>query len=125
MKRYWTLLLVGLILLAGLWLARPRWLADGTPPTPPHVLLVLATRDIAAGTVLASDDLTTQPFPADFVPEGAVPATEQAIGKYAITQITKGQIIVVTQLSVGPRPRTYPPLQPIATLPPVEARGGP
>jgi Flp pilus assembly protein CpaB len=125
MTRNWALLLAGLILLAGLWLARPHWLADGTPPTPPQVLLVMATRDIASGSVLTSDDLTSQPFPAGFVPEGAVPAPDQAIGKYAVTQITKGQVILVTHLSVGKPPPMYPPLQPIPTLPPVEARGGP
>ncbi|HEU5422047.1 MAG TPA: Flp pilus assembly protein CpaB, partial [Nitrolancea sp.] len=43
--------------------------------------------------------LTMQPFPADFVPQGAVAQPEQAVGKYATTHITKGQIVLSNQLS--------------------------
>lgn len=64
-----------------------------------QVLVVMATTDIANGTAVAADQLALQPFPADFVPAGAIAAPEQAVGKYTVTQITKGQIVLGNQLS--------------------------
>lgn len=64
-----------------------------------QVLVVMAARDIPDGTAVAADELAMQPFPADFVPQGAIAAPEQAVGKYTTTQITKGQIVLANQLS--------------------------
>lgn len=65
----------------------------------PQVLVVMASRDVPEGIVLAADALTVQAFPADFVPQGAIPAPEQAVGKYTVTRLTKGQILLANQLS--------------------------
>lgn len=64
-----------------------------------QVLVVMAAKDIPDGTAVAADQLTMQPFPSSFVPQGAIAAPEQAVGKYTTTQITKGQIVLANQLS--------------------------
>lgn len=64
-----------------------------------QVLVVMATKNIADGSAVASGDLAMQPFPSAFVPQGAVAALDQAVGKYTTTQITKGQIVLTNQLS--------------------------
>jgi len=68
-----------------------------------QVLVVMAAKDIPDGTAVSADELSMQPFPADFVPAGAIAAPEQAVGKYTTTQITKGQIVLNDQLSTNIR----------------------
>lgn len=64
-----------------------------------QVLVVMAARDIADGTAVTADALAMQAFPADFVPAGAIVAPEEAVGKYSVTRITTGQIVLANQLS--------------------------
>lgn len=64
-----------------------------------QVLVVMAAQDIADGSVISSDGLTMKPFPAEFVPPGAIVSPEDAIGKYSTTFITKGQIVLANQFS--------------------------
>jgi pilus assembly protein CpaB len=68
-----------------------------------QVFVVMAARDIPEGAAISADALTVQAFPADFVPQGAIPAPEQAVGKYTTTRVTKGQIMLVNQLSTTKR----------------------
>lgn len=102
-KRSGTLIiLLGVViaLVAGLMvLSFTRQAAAQATAQVRQVYVVIASRDIAEGTAVSSEALTVQPFPADFVPEGAIPAPEQAVGKFTVTRITKGQIILANQLS--------------------------
>ena len=95
---------IALAFVAGLMvLAITRQAAAQSTAQVKQVLVVMAARDIPDGTAISADALTVQAFPDGFVPEGAIPAPEQAVGKYTVTQITKGQIILVSQLSVNKR----------------------
>lgn len=106
-KRSGTLIiLLGLViaLVAGLLvLSFTRQAAAQATAQVRQVYVVIAARDIAEGTAVSSESLTIQPFPADFVPEGAIPAPEQAVGKFTVTRITKGQIVLGNQLSATKR----------------------
>ena len=106
-KRSGTLIiLLGLViaLVAGLLvLSFTRQAAAQATAQVRQVYVVIAARDIAEGTAVSSEALTIQPFPADFVPEGAIPAPEQAVGKFTVTRITKGQIVLGNQLSATKR----------------------
>lgn len=106
-KRSGTLIMlagVALALVAGLMvLAITRQASAQTKGEVKQVLVVMAARDIPEGTAVAADALSVQPFPADFVPQGAIPTPEQAVGKYTTTRITKGQILLVNQLAVNKR----------------------
>lgn len=64
-----------------------------------QVLVVMAAEDIPDGSAVAADDLAMQAFPADFVPAGAIVAPEDAVGKFTVTRITTGQIVLANQLS--------------------------
>ena len=102
-KRTGTLIMLGGIVLAvvaGLivFTTTRQAKADSTAQVK-QVLVVMANRDIPDGSAVSADALTMQPFPADFVPQGAVAQPEQAVGKYATTHITKGQIVLSNQLS--------------------------
>lgn len=68
-----------------------------------QVLVVMASRDIPDGTAVTADALAMEAFPADFVPAGAIVASEEAVGKYATTRITTGQIVLANQLSPNKR----------------------
>jgi pilus assembly protein CpaB len=68
-----------------------------------QVLVVMASRDIPDGTAVTADALAMEAFPADFVPAGAIVASEEAVGKYSTTRITTGQIVLANQLSPNKR----------------------
>ncbi len=95
---------VALALVSGMMvLAIARQASAGQAAEVKQVLVVMAGRDVPMGTAIPADALTLQAFPADFVPQGAIPAPEQAVGKYTVTHLTKGQIILATQLSAVKR----------------------
>lgn len=106
-KRSGTLIIlmgVAIALVAGLMvLSFTRQAAAQATAQVRQVYVVMAARDIAEGTPITSEALSIQAFPADFVPEGAIPAPEQAVGKFTATRITKGQIILANQLSATKR----------------------
>ncbi|HSH79422.1 MAG TPA: Flp pilus assembly protein CpaB [Herpetosiphonaceae bacterium] len=106
-KRGGTLIMlagVALALVAGLMvLSITRRAAAETTAQVKQVLVVMAARDIPEGTAISADALTVQAFPDGFVPLGAIPAPEQAVGKYTVTRLTKGQIVLANQLSVNKR----------------------
>jgi pilus assembly protein CpaB len=85
------------------------------------VLVVMAARDIPEQTAISADSLMVQAFPADFVPQGAIPAPEQAVGKFTVTRLTKGQIVLINQLAavkqVGNLALSVPPGKVAVALP--------
>lgn len=68
-----------------------------------QVLVVMASKDIPDGTPISADALALQAFPADFIPAGAIADPEQAVGRFATTRITKGQIVLADQFSESKR----------------------
>lgn len=64
-----------------------------------QVYVIIAARDIPELVPVSADALVVKPFPADFVPAGAIAAPEQAVGKFTTTRIVKDQIILNAQLS--------------------------
>jgi pilus assembly protein CpaB len=69
-------------------------------PTPiPKVYVVMAAKDLPENVALSGDDVTTQEFPADLAPPGAIASTDIAIGKYTTTRIFKGEVLVAPLLS--------------------------
>ena len=100
------IMLMGVViaLVAGLMvLSMARQAAAQQQEAVRQVFVVMAARDVAQGTAIPADALMVQAFPADFIPQGAIPAPEQAVGKYTVTQLVKGQIILASQLSVTKR----------------------
>lgn len=94
-----VLMVLGIILAvvaALLVMAMSRNVAKDTQE---KVLVVMATRDICELTAVSGDALAVKPFPAEFVPQGAIAGPEQAVGKYAVAHVLKDQIIVAGQLS--------------------------
>jgi pilus assembly protein CpaB len=95
---------VAIALVAGLMvLSMGRQAAAQQQAEVRQVLVVMAARDVAQGTAIPADALMVQAFPADFIPQGAIPAPEQAVGKYTVTQLVKGQIVLASQLSATKR----------------------
>ncbi len=86
-----------------------------------QVLVVMAAREVPEGTAISADALVMQAFPADFIPLGAIPTPEQAVGKYTTTRLTKGQIVLDNQLSptkrAGNVARSVPPGKVAVALP--------
>jgi pilus assembly protein CpaB len=70
----------------------------------PRVYVVVTTRDIGEDEKIAAGDVATKEFPVDFVPEGAVAGTDLAVGKYALSTILRGQIVVASFLTDKPKP---------------------
>jgi pilus assembly protein CpaB len=64
-----------------------------------QVYVIMAARDIPELVPVSADALVVKPFPADFVPAGAIAAPEQAVGKFTTTRIIKDQILLGAHLS--------------------------
>jgi pilus assembly protein CpaB len=73
--------------------------ANNQAPEVRQVFVIMAARDIPELVPVSADALVVKPFPADFVPPGAIAAPEQAVGKFTTTRIVKDQIILNSQLS--------------------------
>ena len=94
--------LVGLLLLAAAVLAlRPHPAAVTAAPTPPATDVVVAARDLAAGTVLAAADLRTVSLPVAVVPAGAAGKPAGLIGRLAAGAIRRGETVTDARV-VGP-----------------------
>jgi pilus assembly protein CpaB len=72
---------------------------NNVPTEVRQVLVVMAARDIPELVPVSADALVVKPFPADFVPTGAIAAPEQAVGKFTTTRIVKDQILLQAHLS--------------------------
>lgn len=69
-----------------------------TPPPPPTVAVTVAARDLPAGAVLTSADLSTEPFPAGGVPDDLAVT---AVGRVLAAPVTRGEPLTTVRL-VGP-----------------------
>ncbi len=107
-RRGLIFLVVGVLLavVSGvLILGMARRASEVTPPpvaTPEpikRVYVVVAEKDIPDNVAISAEDVSTQEFPADFAPAGAIAAPEYAVGKYTTSRIYKGQILVAPALS--------------------------
>lgn len=70
------------------------------PSEPPKVKVVAAARDLGAGTIIQTADLTLKEVPKDEVPEGAVSDPSKFVGKTLAVVRFKGEII--TERHLGP-----------------------
>jgi pilus assembly protein CpaB len=62
------------------------------PPEPPSRTATVAARDLAAGTVLASSDLTSRRLPPDAVADGALTAAA-AVQRVLTTPVRRGEVL--------------------------------
>jgi len=73
----------------------------------PRVKVVVAARDISLHTVITDADLALREEPADVVPDGALTAQEDAVGKLSTVNIARGEIVLPGKLIapdyVGPQ----------------------
>jgi Flp pilus assembly protein CpaB len=94
--------LVGLLLVAaGLLALRPHPAVVAAAPAPPTTEVVVAARDLAAGTVLAPADLRTVPMPVSVVPAGVARRTAALVGRLAAGAIRRGETVTDARV-VGP-----------------------
>lgn len=106
MKRRGALALMALgILLAGgasvLVLGIARQANEASRAAIPQVYVVMAAREIPDQAQVTPDALVIRPFPADFVPAGAIATPDEAVGKFAVSTIYKDQIILQGHVSVA------------------------
>ncbi len=88
-----ALVAVAVLLIAGSGAARSPF---GRP-----VEVVVVRSDLAAGHLVASDDLTVRAWPEAIVPAGAVTTPEQAIGATLSAGIAAGQPLAAMHLAGG------------------------
>ena len=69
---------------------------DLTPASTSRQLVpvVVAARDVPAGTLITMNSVTVRLLPANEVPRTALAGTEQAFGKYAVHRLVAGQIVL-------------------------------
>jgi Flp pilus assembly protein CpaB len=70
-------------------------------PATPTAQVVVAARDLAAGTVLAAADLRTVPMPAPVVPAGVARRSAGLVGQLAAGPIRRGEAVTDARV-VGP-----------------------
>lgn len=89
---------VVLALLAGLVAYSTLMRVSQTPTGPeaagPTVTVVVAGRNVPVRSVLTLEDLVEAEFPAAIIPEGAVRATDGAVGRLSMQQLFPGQPIL-------------------------------
>jgi Flp pilus assembly protein CpaB len=103
-----------------------------TRPDGGHPASVLvATRDLPRGTVLASTDVRTAEFPSAFAPPGALEASDQVAGRVLEADLLAGEVVTRARLagsSTGPIATLVPPgLRAVVIpsgLPPGSVRAG-
>ena len=70
-------------------------------PEGPREPLVVAARDIAAGTTLTAADLSTSSLPQAYLPPGALTDAGGAIGQITATALRAGEPVTDTRLANG------------------------
>lgn len=78
-----------------------------------QVYVVMATQDVPEFTAIRSEAVAVKPFPAAFVPAGAVSTVDEVAGKYATTRLVRDQIVLSSQVSTTKRSANLS-----ATIPP-------
>lgn len=87
---------VALILFAGVLALRPH---SGSATA--EVSVVVAARDLAAGTALASSDVRMRAVPAGLAPQGALHGTDTATGRVLAGTTRRGEILTDVRLVGG------------------------
>jgi pilus assembly protein CpaB len=67
----------------------------------PGVDVVVASHDIAAGTVLGPDDVTLDQMPSVYAPPHAVTSTQAAVGTVSAGVVLAGEVLVDARLGVS------------------------
>lgn len=91
------LLLAGLATLLVISIARQA--AEASRTSIRQVAVVATTRDVPDQTLITADALVVKPFPAEFVPAGALASADQVVGKFANGFIAKDQLVVAGQVA--------------------------
>ena len=61
--------------------------------------VVTAARTVEVGAVLRASDLAVRAMPAAFLPQGALTATDEVVGRTAVVPLFQGSAVVVGQLA--------------------------
>jgi pilus assembly protein CpaB len=94
--------LIGVLLLAAMVLAlRPHPVSVAAAPAAPTTAVVVAARDLAAGTVLAAADLRSVGMPVPLTPAGAVARPSAVVGRVAAGPLRRGEPVTDARI-VGP-----------------------
>jgi pilus assembly protein CpaB len=72
--------------------------ANGNVP-PETTAIVTAKQEIARGTVVSADMLTTQAWPKELAPSNALPAIEECVGRASLAPILVGEPILEGKLA--------------------------
>ena len=68
------------------------------PAAPPSTSVLVAARDLAAGTALAADDLVRAALPTGLVPDGAVLQSAAAVGRVVAGPVRRGEPLTDVRL---------------------------
>jgi Flp pilus assembly protein CpaB len=68
------------------------------PPAPPRVAVLVAAGDLTGGQALAEDDLARSDLPPDAVPDGALRAEAQALGRVLAGPARRGEPLTDVRL---------------------------
>lgn len=68
------------------------------PPAPPTVTVLVATRAVPAGSVLAPPDLRAAPVPADVIQPGALTIVSDAVGRRIGSALASGETVTAARL---------------------------
>lgn len=77
-------------------------------PPPPKSLVLTAARDIPAGAVVGSGDVTSVEFDPDSVPTGVLGSVAQVVGRTTATPVRAGEPITDVRLVGGSMLAAYP-----------------
>ncbi|MDQ4090432.1 MAG: Flp pilus assembly protein CpaB, partial [Actinomycetota bacterium] len=61
--------------------------------------VVTAARTVEVGAVVRASDLAVRAMPAAFLPQGALSATDEVVGRTAVVPLFQGSAVVVGQLA--------------------------
>jgi len=61
--------------------------------------VVTAARSVEVGSVVRAADVVVRPMPASFLPEGALTATDDVVGRTVVVPLFRGSAVVVGQLA--------------------------
>lgn len=92
---------IGLLVAAVLVGLRPDRVAGPVAPPPPTTPVVVAARDLAAGSVLTGADLRTVPMPDAVLPAGAARSVAGLAGRVAAGPMRRGEPVTDARV-VGP-----------------------
>ena len=68
------------------------------PPAPPSVRVLAAARDLAPGSPLTAEDLTTVSVPTSLAPEGTLADSAAALGRAVTGAVRRGELLTDVRL---------------------------